>query len=99
MPMSTINASQRIEVRSNGNTAQTTARQERKAMNDKMVTAPNTRNSICRLAAFTTMLVAASIPALPAPKMKCTSEVLLALANVSTTPTTCSRLSALWSFR
>ncbi|MNN59140.1 hypothetical protein D3C81_1742360 [compost metagenome] len=84
---------------SSGSTAQSTARQERKATNANMVTAPNTRNSISRLAFFTTMLVAASIPALPAPRTNFTSALSLARANSSTTPTTCSRLSALWSFR
>ncbi|MNQ94141.1 hypothetical protein D3C85_1096440 [compost metagenome] len=52
-----------------------------------------------RLASRTTMLVAASIPALPAASMNWRSSVLCSRTKPSATFTTWSRVSALWSVR
>ncbi|MNF89741.1 hypothetical protein D3C84_722770 [compost metagenome] len=52
-----------------------------------------------RLASRTTMLVAASIPAVPAANRNWRSSVLFSLENLSAMATTASRVSALWSLR
>ncbi|MNF14564.1 hypothetical protein D3C80_2168230 [compost metagenome] len=52
-----------------------------------------------RLASRTTMLVAASMPAVPAASRNWRSSLLFSLANLSAMATTASRVSALWSLR
>ncbi|MNC42665.1 hypothetical protein D3C75_914850 [compost metagenome] len=100
-PMSslTISASASSEVRISGRMAQTTARQERKATKHSRVTARYTPSSIWPLACLTTMLVALSMPALPAASRKRASASLYSAAKRWVTSTTASRVSALWSLR
>ncbi|MNP74008.1 hypothetical protein D3C76_1708140 [compost metagenome] len=95
----TIKASQRMDVSINGITAHSVARHERKVIRHSRITAPYTQISISRLACLTTMLVAASMPALPAARRNCTSSVLFAAANFSTCSTRRVSVSALWSVR
>ncbi|MNG14394.1 hypothetical protein D3C81_2253860 [compost metagenome] len=71
------------------------ARQLRKVIRQNSVTAAYTYSSMVRLASRTTMLVAASIPAVPAASRNWRSAVLLSLANCSAIATTASRVSAL----
>ncbi|MNQ32925.1 hypothetical protein D3C85_463440 [compost metagenome] len=99
MPRHTISASQSTDVSINGTTATTTARQLRKVMKHSTITAPYTYTSMVRLASRTTMLVAASIPALPAASMNWRSPLLCSRAKAPATLTTCSRVCALWSAR
>ncbi|MNG09000.1 hypothetical protein D3C84_923950 [compost metagenome] len=70
MPSLTIRASARKVVSISGRIAQTVARQERNANRQSRLTARYTPITICVLAFLTTMLVALSMPALPAAKMK-----------------------------
>ncbi|MNP61675.1 hypothetical protein D3C76_1568890 [compost metagenome] len=88
MPNQTIKASQRIEVSINGTTATTTARQLRKVMKHSTMTAAYTYINMVRLAFLTTMLVAASIPALPAASRNWRSGVLCAVAKACAACTT-----------
>ncbi|MNE63088.1 hypothetical protein D3C80_1584170 [compost metagenome] len=99
MPMATIKASQRIEVSTSGNKATTVARQLRKVIRQNSVTARYTYSSMVWLASRTTILVAASMPAVPAASRNWRSGVLFSLANLSAIATTASRVSALWSLR
>ncbi|MNH06813.1 hypothetical protein D3C79_661920 [compost metagenome] len=66
MPIITISASHSTEVSIRGSTATSVARQLRKVIRQNTVTARYTSNNMVRLASRTTMLVAASMPALPA---------------------------------
>ncbi|MNO03352.1 hypothetical protein D3C81_2240230 [compost metagenome] len=59
------------------------------------MTAAYTYSNMAKLAFFTTMLVAASIPALPAASRNWCSGVLCASANSAATLTTRSSVSAL----
>ena len=68
-------------------------------MKASTITARYTRPSISTLAFFTTMLVAASMPALPAALRMRSSSLPWRAAKPSTTFTTLSRVSALWSLR
>ncbi|MNG17316.1 hypothetical protein D3C84_1012950 [compost metagenome] len=71
------------------------ARQLRKVIRQNSVTAAYTYSSMVRLASRTTMLVAASIPAVPAASRNWRSSLLFSLANLSAIATTASRVSAL----
>ncbi|MNH43358.1 hypothetical protein D3C79_1052440 [compost metagenome] len=64
------------------------ARQLRKVIRQNSVTARYTSNSMLRLASRTTILVAASIPALPAASRNWRSSPLLAWAKRSAIATT-----------
>ena len=98
-PRATISASASSEVSTSGSTATTTARQLRKVMKHSNDTAAYTRNSICRQAACTTALVAASMPAEPAASWNFTSALSFSAAKASTSAVTRVSVSALWSRR
>ncbi|MNR52497.1 hypothetical protein D3C85_1723550 [compost metagenome] len=91
----TINASATNDVRINGSTAHKTARHERKAMKHSSDTTRYTPSNIRVLALFTTMLVALSIPALPAAIRNVACSSLYFSAKAAVVRTTDSRVSAL----
>src|ERR1039457_3043001 len=95
IPRITIRASHRTEVSISGNTAHSTARHDLKVMKASNTTAVYTRTSIRMLDRLTTMLVAASMPELPAAWMNFTFAVSYFEANPSMVWTTESSVSAL----
>ncbi|MNI63160.1 hypothetical protein D3C73_1185120 [compost metagenome] len=73
-----------MEVSISGSTVHTTARQDLNVMKHRAMTAAYTMNSICTFERFTTILVAASMPALPAALRNWILSVLWLVANCST---------------
>ncbi|MCY1460733.1 hypothetical protein D9M71_783160 [compost metagenome] len=100
MPNQTISALQMIVVISRGISATRVARQLRKVSRQSNAVAPYTARYMVMMPFSTSMLVAASMPALPAAKRNSTgcsapAAVLFSLAKSSETCNTRLRVSAL----